>query len=186
MIDGVLYFGVLLTANLIGLGLIRFLYLIQPMSTWIAIFTSIMTARFILNLHEAADPFSEDDLSALDVGPGTLSTTVFQGRVGPPLSYSQSESASGSDSLGPRLGVVFASGPRATTRDWHADLEVKPELGERYGLEQHRSPSTFKEASTRCEEEEDKCENRILLGGTESSSSNGRTSSQFCGYESRL
>ncbi|KAI0676425.1 hypothetical protein C8Q78DRAFT_1073233 [Trametes maxima] len=121
MRDGVLYFGVLLTTNLIGLGLIRFLdqyayYALTPnpgpsysqsipetndqtgsppsatalrLSPSCCSFTSIMTARFILDLHEASGPFSEDDLYAIDVAdPGTLSTTVFQDR-GAALSYSQ-------------------------------------------------------------------------------------------------
>ncbi|EIW55133.1 uncharacterized protein TRAVEDRAFT_22899 [Trametes versicolor FP-101664 SS1] len=56
MRDGVLYFGVLLIANLIGLTLVRFFASIQPIYTWIAMLTAIMTARFILDLHEAADP----------------------------------------------------------------------------------------------------------------------------------
>ncbi|CDO70386.1 hypothetical protein BN946_scf184999.g26 [Trametes cinnabarina] len=75
MRDGALYFAILLVANVIGLGTIRSFSLIQPMSTWIGILTAIMTSRFILDLHEAADPRME---SSHEIG--TLSTTVFSPR----------------------------------------------------------------------------------------------------------
>ncbi|KAI0703648.1 hypothetical protein C8T65DRAFT_654645 [Cerioporus squamosus] len=61
MRDGTAYFVVLLIVNLIGLALIRRLDLVEPMSTWIAIFTSILTSRFILDLHEASDRLCGDD-----------------------------------------------------------------------------------------------------------------------------
>ncbi|EIW55125.1 uncharacterized protein TRAVEDRAFT_51249 [Trametes versicolor FP-101664 SS1] len=75
MRDGVLYFGVLLIANLIGLIIVRFFVFIQPINTWIAMLTSIMTSRFILDLREAADPGRYyDDLST---NGGGISTLVF-------------------------------------------------------------------------------------------------------------
>ncbi|EIW55124.1 uncharacterized protein TRAVEDRAFT_51248 [Trametes versicolor FP-101664 SS1] len=93
---GVLYFGVLLIANLIGLILVRFLALIQPMNTWIAMCVSsqtslilqrvptdahwpflLMTYRFILDLHEAADPrFELEDLTTA-AGGGDTSALIF-------------------------------------------------------------------------------------------------------------
>ncbi|RPD75595.1 hypothetical protein L226DRAFT_522734 [Lentinus tigrinus ALCF2SS1-7] len=64
---------VLLIVNLIGLALIRRIDLVEPMSTWIAIspltltsrfalrFTSILTSRFIIDLHEASNGYSGGD-----------------------------------------------------------------------------------------------------------------------------
>ncbi|OSC97811.1 hypothetical protein PYCCODRAFT_1105342 [Trametes coccinea BRFM310] len=75
MRDGAIYFALLLIANSVALGLIKSFTLIQPMSTWIAILTSIMMSRFILDLHEAADPRADRDLSSMELD--TLSTTMF-------------------------------------------------------------------------------------------------------------
>ncbi|KAI9065335.1 hypothetical protein FKP32DRAFT_518511 [Trametes sanguinea] len=82
MRDGALYFALLLVANSVALGLVRTFSLIQPMSMWIAIVTSIMTSRFILDLHEAADPRAGRDLSSVELD--TLSTTMFPPPVGAP------------------------------------------------------------------------------------------------------
>ncbi|KAI0674493.1 hypothetical protein C8Q78DRAFT_1076127 [Trametes maxima] len=53
--DGAMYFIVLLSANIAGLGLIRHFNFIEPMGMWISILTSIMTSRFILDLLGAND-----------------------------------------------------------------------------------------------------------------------------------
>ncbi|KAI0646487.1 hypothetical protein C8Q79DRAFT_1010106 [Trametes meyenii] len=53
--DGAMYFIVLLSANIAGLGLIHHFNLIEPMGMWISILTSIMTSRFILDLLGAND-----------------------------------------------------------------------------------------------------------------------------------
>ncbi|KAL1949115.1 hypothetical protein VTO73DRAFT_10921 [Trametes versicolor] len=54
MRNGTLSFVVISVVNIIGLGLGKDEQLIEPMSTWTAAFTAIMTYRFLLNLHEVA------------------------------------------------------------------------------------------------------------------------------------
>ncbi|RPD61323.1 hypothetical protein L227DRAFT_652608, partial [Lentinus tigrinus ALCF2SS1-6] len=76
MRDGTVYFVVLLIVNLIGLALIRRIDLVEPMSTWIAIFTSILTSRFIIDLHEASNGYSGGDTRFTHFA--SLSMSVFR------------------------------------------------------------------------------------------------------------
>ncbi|KAL1949132.1 hypothetical protein VTO73DRAFT_10938 [Trametes versicolor] len=73
MRDGVLYFGVLLFTNLVGLILVWDFILILPLGIGTTILTAIMTCRFILDLREAADPRFND----LSTGGGGTSHLIF-------------------------------------------------------------------------------------------------------------
>ncbi|KAI0366870.1 hypothetical protein BV20DRAFT_1094260 [Pilatotrama ljubarskyi] len=75
MRDGAIYFSVLLVANLVGLALVRSFTLIQPMSTFIATLTAIMTSRFILDLHDAADVRAGETSLTSRAGGNALSAT---------------------------------------------------------------------------------------------------------------
>ncbi|KAI0674490.1 hypothetical protein C8Q78DRAFT_1015119 [Trametes maxima] len=55
VIDGTTYFSVLLAVNIIELCFIREINLLESSSNWLSAVTAIMTARFILDLHEADD-----------------------------------------------------------------------------------------------------------------------------------
>ncbi|RPD75587.1 hypothetical protein L226DRAFT_49377 [Lentinus tigrinus ALCF2SS1-7] len=64
MRDGTFYFTILLIINLVALSLSRAFQLIEAISTWIAVVTSIMMSRFILDLHAAARLHTVDDTSS--------------------------------------------------------------------------------------------------------------------------
>ncbi|KAH9899287.1 hypothetical protein C8Q73DRAFT_313597 [Cubamyces lactineus] len=116
--DGTLYFVVLLLANLVGLSLVKSFELIQPMSTWIAILTAIMTSRFILDLHEAADPRAGHDACA-DLRVGTLSTTMrFPGSAPGSLHARRT----------PSISIVFGTSTYAS--DWPRACDAPDSKGD--------------------------------------------------------
>ncbi|KAH9855385.1 hypothetical protein C2E23DRAFT_815610 [Lenzites betulinus] len=119
--DGTMYFVVLLIANLIGLGLSRHIELVEPMSTWTAILTAILTSRFILDLHKAADGLGvAADAALTDLS--TLPTLMFHTRTFP------TEHMYGKNSV---YGTVIPAIPTtATTEDsWDVSLSEE-ELGD--------------------------------------------------------
>ncbi|KAJ8481905.1 hypothetical protein ONZ51_g5692 [Trametes cubensis] len=122
MRDGALYFFVLLIVNVIGLGLARRLELIEPVSTWIALVTTIFTTRFILDLHEVADTLAREDLTqASDSEPGSLLSMAFRTHPnGLPCDLSRTR--------GPLRSVYGVLTHVATVDDWDES---------QYGIEDH-------------------------------------------------
>jgi len=53
LLNGMQYFASMLVANAVGLVLVGTLYYLVMMSMWIAMLTSVMTCRFMLDLREA-------------------------------------------------------------------------------------------------------------------------------------
>ncbi|KAH9899284.1 hypothetical protein C8Q73DRAFT_787183 [Cubamyces lactineus] len=92
------WYSVLLIVNVIGLGLARRLevWLIEPVSTWIALVTTIFTSRFILDLHEVADALVCGDTTQASE-PGSLPSIAFRthpNRLSRDLTHTQGSSRS--------------------------------------------------------------------------------------------
>ncbi|KAI0631153.1 hypothetical protein C8Q77DRAFT_1159851 [Trametes polyzona] len=126
MRNGTLYFVVLLLTNIVGLGLSRRIELIEPMSTWIAILTAILTSRFILDLHNAADTLG---VAGESHPSGELDTLAF--RTGASHGHAGARRSV--------YGAVITSITATTDSEWD-DSEEGPRWDPRHRLSLHFKP----------------------------------------------
>ncbi|KAI8976602.1 hypothetical protein BD414DRAFT_495968 [Trametes punicea] len=68
MRDGTLYFLALSVVNIVGLGLWHREEVIEPITTWTAVLTAIMTSRFMLDLHEVSRATSTSIRTTFSLG----------------------------------------------------------------------------------------------------------------------
>ncbi|KAI0325334.1 hypothetical protein GY45DRAFT_1374823 [Cubamyces sp. BRFM 1775] len=103
------YEKVLLVTNVIGLILSRKIELVQPVTAFIGLLTSIFMSHFILDLHEAANVHAHENATMQVSGLSTVTSIVFHNYPdGPPRGQTRSRSTSCSV-YGARLTHISAS-----------------------------------------------------------------------------